>query len=65
MVKKKKKSSGGPSIPQKGKIHGGPMLHITLKSIYMTKKLTPGVILPLLGANRVKRLHNVSIHSLK
>ena len=31
------------------------MLHITLKSIYMTKKLTPEVILPLLGANRVKR----------
>ena len=30
------------------------MLHITLKSIYMTKKLTPEVILPLLGANRVK-----------
>ena len=45
---------GGPSIPPKGNIHGGPMLQITQKSIYRAKKLTPDVYLPHVESNRVK-----------
>ena len=46
---------GGPSIPPKGNIHGGPMLQITQKSIYRAKKLTPDVYLPRVESNRVNR----------
>ena len=51
--KKVKKNMGGPSIPPKGNIHGGPMLQITQKSIYRAKKLTPDVYLPHVESNRV------------
>ena len=49
---------GGPSIPPKGNIHGGPMLQITQKSIYRAKKLTPDVYLPHVESNRVKLGHH-------
>ena len=49
-----KKNLGGPLVPPNGNLHGGLMLQIAQKSIYMDKKLTPEVNLPHVGSNRVK-----------
>ena len=50
-----KKNLGGPLVPPNGNLHGGLMLQIAQKSIYMDKKLTPEVNLPHVGSNRVNR----------
>ena len=51
-----KKNLGGPLVPPNGNLHGGLMLQIAQKSIYMDKKLTPEVNLPHVGSNRVNKV---------
>ena len=54
-----KKNLGGPLVPPNGNLHGGLMLQIAQKSIYMDKKLTPEVNLPHVGSNRVKAFYTL------
>ena len=49
-----KKNLGGPLVPPNGNLHGGLMLQIAQKSIYMDKKLTPHV-----GANGVNNFDHI------